>query len=306
MDDESRFTTYRNVIFRSRLEARMAAFFDVVGIVWQYEPDVFRLASGANYIPDFYLKGIGHVEVKPTISYLDEKPKYKEFARYVSSLSDVPLDRTRYFGLASSVVHDRDVVSGRRTVVWLTLRSEIAGWRFIICPTCRKTTLAFPTEPLDQLLGVCNHVFIEEYGLRKPINESFDFVQKRWMRDGRSLSAAIIEALSGLTDDDGKRVIDVFDMVQHHNDDRGGEGARVHSLGLIPPDVEVRRRLLQNHLLQTPVDFSRGAKVVHVEFGDGTVEGRDVASKEILVKFFDDVRSIPLDDARSVMVNDWQ
>lgn len=62
-------TTYEGVRFRSRLEARWAAFFDVVGWPWQYEP-----TDLAGYIPDFILPlgwgGEAHpllVEVKPRL-----------------------------------------------------------------------------------------------------------------------------------------------------------------------------------------------------------------------------------------------
>ena len=56
-------TVYAGVRFRSRLEARWAAFFDLAGIKWDYEP--FDLDGWA---PDFMLRtDIGHilVEVKP-------------------------------------------------------------------------------------------------------------------------------------------------------------------------------------------------------------------------------------------------
>lgn len=43
-------TVYAGVQFRSRLEARWAAFFDVVGWPWEYEP-----LDLAGYIPDFVL-----------------------------------------------------------------------------------------------------------------------------------------------------------------------------------------------------------------------------------------------------------
>lgn len=57
-------TTYQGVRFRSRLEARWAAFFDLLGFRWNYEPyDLNRWA------PDFELKTRGGgrvlVEVKP-------------------------------------------------------------------------------------------------------------------------------------------------------------------------------------------------------------------------------------------------
>lgn len=56
-------TLYRNVQFRSRLEARWAAFFDLAGWRWNYEP--FDLPQ---WTPDFALKGACNtvlVEVKP-------------------------------------------------------------------------------------------------------------------------------------------------------------------------------------------------------------------------------------------------
>lgn len=55
-------TTYAGVRFRSRLEAKWAAFFDLLGWSWQYEP--FDLAG---WIPDFILPGKCPVlvEIKP-------------------------------------------------------------------------------------------------------------------------------------------------------------------------------------------------------------------------------------------------
>lgn len=54
-------TTYANVTFRSKLEARWAMYFDLLGIDWIYEPIVTK-----NYIPDFYLTKLQlFCEVKP-------------------------------------------------------------------------------------------------------------------------------------------------------------------------------------------------------------------------------------------------
>jgi hypothetical protein len=55
-------TLYRGATFRSRLEARWAAFFDLLGFDWVYEP-----WDGNHYIPDFILLGARQVlaEVKP-------------------------------------------------------------------------------------------------------------------------------------------------------------------------------------------------------------------------------------------------
>lgn len=63
-------TRYKEQVFRSRLEARWAAFFDLLGWPYVYEP--FDLD---NYIPDFILKFYEPllVEVKPEVRLEDLK-----------------------------------------------------------------------------------------------------------------------------------------------------------------------------------------------------------------------------------------
>lgn len=55
-------TVYNEVLYRSRLEARWAAFFDLCGWSYTYEPFSF-----GDYIPDFIINGKTNllVEVKP-------------------------------------------------------------------------------------------------------------------------------------------------------------------------------------------------------------------------------------------------
>jgi hypothetical protein len=68
-------TVYRNVEFRSRLEARWAVWFDEMMIPWAYEPEGF-IVDGAAYLPDFYLTAINrgvYVEIKPQGIDGDEK-----------------------------------------------------------------------------------------------------------------------------------------------------------------------------------------------------------------------------------------
>lgn len=45
-------TEYAGCLFRSRLEARWAVFFDSLGISWEHEPEGFETSVG-NYLPDF-------------------------------------------------------------------------------------------------------------------------------------------------------------------------------------------------------------------------------------------------------------
>jgi hypothetical protein len=56
-------TEYKGHQFRSRLEARWAVFFDAMGLEWQYEPQGYEF-GGERYLPDFFVKKIGWVEVK--------------------------------------------------------------------------------------------------------------------------------------------------------------------------------------------------------------------------------------------------
>lgn len=64
-------TTYSGVRFRSRLEARWAAFFDLAGWAWEYEP--IELAGWA---PDFLVTiPCGHSDCTPTHRlYVEVKP----------------------------------------------------------------------------------------------------------------------------------------------------------------------------------------------------------------------------------------
>lgn len=62
-------TTYAGIRFRSRLEAKWAAFFDQLGWEWSYEP--FDLNG---WIPDFQIRIVGRaqptlVEVKPAEAF---------------------------------------------------------------------------------------------------------------------------------------------------------------------------------------------------------------------------------------------
>jgi len=64
-------TRYKNVMFRSRLESRWAAFFDLLAWKWEYEPIDF-----ADWTPDFYVEiPCGHSECNPTHDvYAEVKP----------------------------------------------------------------------------------------------------------------------------------------------------------------------------------------------------------------------------------------
>ena len=67
-------TEYNSVVFRSRLEAKWAAFFDLCNWSWEYEP--FDIEG---WVPDFIIRGKNNnllVEVKPLTWSNNEKENY--------------------------------------------------------------------------------------------------------------------------------------------------------------------------------------------------------------------------------------
>lgn len=49
-------TEYNGYLFRSRLEARWAVFFDAAGVDYKYENEGYVLPDGSWYLPDFEVK----------------------------------------------------------------------------------------------------------------------------------------------------------------------------------------------------------------------------------------------------------
>lgn len=61
-------TKYKGVVFRSALEARWAIYFDLLGVSWVYEPDIFNIDKSKTYLPDFYIEEWRMlIEIKPNI-----------------------------------------------------------------------------------------------------------------------------------------------------------------------------------------------------------------------------------------------
>ncbi|MGF7146319.1 hypothetical protein HNQ56_004786 [Anaerotaenia torta] len=79
-------TYYNGYLFRSRLEARWAVFFDACGVEYEYEPEGYDLGNGMMYLPDFLLHGVDgrssgdlYVEVKGRMNDNDAR-KINRFA----------------------------------------------------------------------------------------------------------------------------------------------------------------------------------------------------------------------------------
>ncbi len=65
-------TKYNGNLFRSRLEARWAVFFDALRLTWDYEPEGFDLPGYGYYLPDFFIhEWKSWVEIKPRGGFHD-------------------------------------------------------------------------------------------------------------------------------------------------------------------------------------------------------------------------------------------
>lgn len=96
-------TKYRDYVFRSRLEAKWAAMFDLLRWQWDYEPVDFN-----GWIPDFaiYGKQIVYVEVKPTVEFLPNVARK----------------------IGSSGCSDDVLIVGQRPIVGYFCDSPAIGW----------------------------------------------------------------------------------------------------------------------------------------------------------------------------------
>jgi hypothetical protein len=129
-------TLYRGVMFRSRLEARWAAFFDLIGWAWTYEPQDL-----AGYIPDFsvafeaapLLVEVKHALTPETLALASRKVERSgwngETLIVGSELFDVESATPRL-----GIFGEREDIAGEREWLWSPAR---AFW----CLSCGHTSV---------------------------------------------------------------------------------------------------------------------------------------------------------------------
>lgn len=133
-------TLYAGCLFRSRLEARWAVFFDVWGLKWRYEPDAFLLPSGRAYLPDFLLEGIGYVECKPSRQVDDGK---------LMELATLSPDQYQpCFVIYRDVPAPTEIPDSGALVTgfgdeWIINGADEASYWFSQCPACGKKGITY-------------------------------------------------------------------------------------------------------------------------------------------------------------------
>lgn len=89
-------TTYNGYLFRSKLEAKWAVFFDRLNVPYVYEPEAFLCSDGSQYTPDFYLP-------ESFLRDADRKGLYLEIKPYEFSDDDYEERITSAFGDGKSL-----------------------------------------------------------------------------------------------------------------------------------------------------------------------------------------------------------
>lgn len=74
---EAKPTYYNSILYRSRLEAKWAAFFDFVGWDYDYEPEPFKTWS-----PDFVIHSLdAFIEIKPIFMWGEAIEKIRPYSK---------------------------------------------------------------------------------------------------------------------------------------------------------------------------------------------------------------------------------
>jgi hypothetical protein len=120
------------VKYKSRLEARWAVFFDILGVETLYEYEGYQLPSGW-YLPDFYVPLMdAWFEVKPT-----------EFTKHEDQLCEElsTVTQQRVVMLSGNITHKDNPYGG--FVTWSGESLWDCYYQFCTCPICGKVGIEF-------------------------------------------------------------------------------------------------------------------------------------------------------------------
>lgn len=112
-------TFFDGVMFRSKLEARWAYFFNLCKIKWQYELEGYEF-DDIKYLPDFYLPETKIlIEIKPNLNFAKEEVTFNKLSNFSKSTKerflifvDTPI-KAKYYTLkaVSDIVNNQPVLS---------------------------------------------------------------------------------------------------------------------------------------------------------------------------------------------------
>lgn len=147
-------TAYGGYLFRSRLEARWAVFFDELNIKYKYEPEMAEVGRifVQNYIPDFYLPDIDvYVEIK------GQTPTEREIRKAAGWVDDSGPVLILYGGMDKHGAEDYLYKNSLLLAFpWETEKASnipllYKGYAFCECPKCKTIDIG-----RDIIPDVCN------------------------------------------------------------------------------------------------------------------------------------------------------
>lgn len=147
-------TTYRGIVFRSRIEARWAVFFDKLGIQYEYEKEGYTLPPipGAedqrtlHYLPDFFIPAQRKF-TKPLwaeVKGADMTDAWEKISRlcvatqiHGTILRDIPnIDPAHVSAPGAYGFYDADLTEHEYPLVPTFYGAEDLGYSFCECPFC--------------------------------------------------------------------------------------------------------------------------------------------------------------------------
>lgn len=128
-------TRYQGCLFRSRLEARWAVFFDALEIPWEYEKEGYDLGEAGWYLPDFWLPqqqcffeakgGVADFSTKLKAFYLSST--LQKVVVISSGTMGLRLDTTNQTYVAESS-HKMLMFAGRAWDHWKSTSHDFSQW----------------------------------------------------------------------------------------------------------------------------------------------------------------------------------
>lgn len=122
-------TEYKGYLFRSRLEARWAVFFDAIGAEWEYEPEGF-CENGVYYLPDFRVKCWGYRE--PFSIEEESSDLYIEVKNDTGKISKAECDKIATFSHYKPILIVTGIPEPNDWIGWITDR-----WDNPICSSSK-------------------------------------------------------------------------------------------------------------------------------------------------------------------------
>jgi hypothetical protein len=164
-------TEYNGYLFRSRIEARWAVFFDTLGVKYEYEKEGYDLGHLGWYLPDFWLPELKvFVEVKGKYPTLKEELKARQLIwdtdySMIFLFGNIPspdmgyyndnwVEYLRVFGKYNTTEEQRDgleIVGHEYSPKTPTLGEHWGyGDTFLVCTGCGRLSIEHGSHDTDE------------------------------------------------------------------------------------------------------------------------------------------------------------